>query len=264
MQELQAQAQQLLIGQEIPWRSLRDIVQQLQTVQPKADSPWIHEACKGSRLILSAPPKREKSKELLERLSRLQQQVDQNSYNKMVAEVTQQVVHFQMRFCSCSSMSQAGKSVVRTSESSVMQERAADALRSGALQTYKQQISFGLHVIVMMGTFFAVGYIAGTAISPNMAVVGAFTCAFASRLSIGSSSTYNPITCRHVLTAAHHVDVCLTHHVMVHWLFEITCWSTVIPPNTSCCKSSMLCYCSVQLLVFVVWCLPCCLRPFCS
>lgn len=59
-----------------------------------------------------------------------------------------------------------------------MQERAAEALRSGALQTYKQQISFGLHVIVMMGTFFAVGYIAGTALSPNMAVVGVLTCVF--------------------------------------------------------------------------------------
>ena len=52
-----------------------------------------------------------------------------------------------------------------------MQERAAEALRSGALQTYKQQISFGLHVVVMMGTFFAVGYVAGTALSPKLAVV---------------------------------------------------------------------------------------------
>ena len=92
LQELQAQAQQLFMSQDIPWRSLRDISQQLQILQPKADSPWMHEACKGSKLILSAPPKREKSKELLERLSRLQQQVDQNSYNKMVAEVTQQVI----------------------------------------------------------------------------------------------------------------------------------------------------------------------------
>ena len=57
-----------------------------------------------------------------------------------------------------------------------MQERAAEALRSGALQTYKQQISFGLHVIVMMGTFFAVGYIAGTALSANLAVVGLCCC----------------------------------------------------------------------------------------
>ena len=112
MQELRAQAQQLLIGQEIPWRGLRDISQQLQAVRPNADSPWLHEACKGSQLILSAPPKREKSKELLERLSRLQQQVDQHSYNSMVAEVTQQVILFQLEFRSCSSMSQAGKFVI--------------------------------------------------------------------------------------------------------------------------------------------------------
>ena len=105
MQELQAQAQQLLIGQEIPWRGLRDISQQLQAVRLNADGPWLHEACNGSQVILSAPPKREKSKELLERLSRLQQQVDQHSYNKMVAEVTQQVIPFQMH-CRCSSMSQ--------------------------------------------------------------------------------------------------------------------------------------------------------------
>ena len=51
------------------------------------------------------------------------------------------------------------------------QERAAEALRNGALQTYKQQISFGLHVIVMMGTFYAVGHVAGTAMSPKTSVV---------------------------------------------------------------------------------------------
>ena len=54
-----------------------------------------------------------------------------------------------------------------------MQERAAEALRSGALQTYKQQISFGLHVLVMMGTFYAVGHVAGTAMSPKTSVVSA-------------------------------------------------------------------------------------------
>lgn len=68
----------------------------------------------------------------------------------------------------------------------MLQERAAEALRSGSLQTYKQQISFGLHVIVMMGTFFAVGYIAGTALSPKLAVVGPLplpcTAAFQTRM----------------------------------------------------------------------------------
>ena len=89
LQELQARARQLLVGQEVPWASLRDIGRQLQNVEPNIH--WLHEACKGSQLVLSAPSKREKSKELQERLSRLQQQVDQALYNKMVAEVTQQV-----------------------------------------------------------------------------------------------------------------------------------------------------------------------------
>lgn len=71
-----------------------------------------------------------------------------------------------------------------------MQERAAEALRSGALQTYKQQISFGLHVIVMMGTFFAVGYIAGTALSPKLAVVSCCSCFSLISLPIQSVSQH--------------------------------------------------------------------------
>ena len=64
-----------------------------------------------------------------------------------------------------------------------MQERAAAALRSGALQTYKQQISFGLHVVVMMGTFYAVGHIAGTALSPKTSVVGSSFALFLVQLA---------------------------------------------------------------------------------
>lgn len=91
LQESQGKAQQLLVSQEVPWQSLRDITQQLRKTSPQADNLWLHEVCQGSQLVLCAPPKREKSKELQARLSRLQQQVDQASYNKMVAEVTQQV-----------------------------------------------------------------------------------------------------------------------------------------------------------------------------
>lgn len=98
-------------------------------------------------------------------------------------------------------MSQAGKFVIRASNISVMQERAADALRSGALHTYKQQISFGLHVIVMMGTFFAVGYIAGTALSPNMAVVGVLTSA------IGEPAVYGQQLIIQSQLATQHADM---------------------------------------------------------
>ena len=69
--------------------------------------------------------------------------------------------------------------VVCIHKSLSLQERAAEALRSGALQTYKQQISFGLHVIVMMGTFYAVGHVAGTAMSPKTSVVSSGLVAWA-------------------------------------------------------------------------------------
>jgi hypothetical protein len=39
-----------------------------------------------------------------------------------------------------------------------LQEREAQAKSEGGIVTYKAQLSVGLHVIVMMGTFFAAGY----------------------------------------------------------------------------------------------------------
>lgn len=53
----------------------------------------------------------------------------------------------------------------------LVQEQKAEALRGGALRTFKQQISFGLHVLVMMGTFYVFGHVAGAAISNKVSVV---------------------------------------------------------------------------------------------
>ena len=39
------------------------------------------------------------------------------------------------------------------------QEREAAAKSEGGVVTYKAQLSVGLHIIVMMGTFFAAGYV---------------------------------------------------------------------------------------------------------
>lgn len=138
-QDLQDEATQLLAKPEVPWSRLRAITLEFRLSTGSTDGLLLHEVCYGSKLVLKPPQKREKSKELQDRLIKLQEQVDQASYDKMVSDVTKQ-------------------------------ERAAAALRSGALQTYKQQMSFGLHVIVMMGTFYAVGHIAGTALSPRTAV----------------------------------------------------------------------------------------------
>lgn len=53
----------------------------------------------------------------------------------------------------------------------LLQERAAADLREGGLHTYKQQLSFGVHVILMMAAFFAVGHVAGGAVRPHPAYV---------------------------------------------------------------------------------------------
>lgn len=39
------------------------------------------------------------------------------------------------------------------------QEREARAKSEGGIVTYKAQLSVGLHIVVMMGTFFAAGYL---------------------------------------------------------------------------------------------------------
>lgn len=91
VQDLQAEARQLSTAQEISWQRLCDITKQLRKASPDTATLCLHEVCTGTQLVLHAPQKRAKSKELQERLSRLQEKVDQASYNKMVAEVTQQV-----------------------------------------------------------------------------------------------------------------------------------------------------------------------------
>ncbi len=48
-----------------------------------------------------------------------------------------------------------------------MQEREAQEKAERGLRSYKQQMSFGLHVVVMMGTFYAFGHALGMAIGPS-------------------------------------------------------------------------------------------------
>lgn len=118
---------------------MKKIGGELQSVSAEKDGPWLHQACQGISLILPTPPPRIKSKELQDRLAILQKNVEQASYNKMVSEVTKA-------------------------------ELKAEALKGGALRTFKQQISFGLHVLVMMGTFYVFGHVAGAAISNKVSV----------------------------------------------------------------------------------------------
>lgn len=87
--------------------------------------------CQGSQLLFTSPPARQRSKQLEDRLAKLQRMVDQQQYAAMVADVTQH-------------------------------ERKAAALQDDPFfPTTRLQMSFGIHVIVTMGTFFALGYYGG-------------------------------------------------------------------------------------------------------
>lgn len=87
--------------------------------------------CAGSKLILPSPAHRQRSEQLQQRLAKLQENVDAQRYAAMVADVTKD-------------------------------EQQAAAVRGDPFfPTTKLQLSFGLHVIVTMGTFFALGYYGG-------------------------------------------------------------------------------------------------------
>jgi len=57
---------------------------------------------------------------------------------------------------------------------SLQDERRAAAVPEGGLVTYKQQISFGVHVLAMMAAFYAFGHVAGMAITSNRAAVSCY------------------------------------------------------------------------------------------
>lgn len=99
--------------------------------------------CRGGGLVLTPPPPRQttgKSPELQARLDKLRSKLEQDKYDAMVSEIT-------------------------------IEERAAIAASEGGLNTYKLQMSFGLHVIVMMFAFYLFGHLAGMALTPNKVYV---------------------------------------------------------------------------------------------
>ena len=53
-----------------------------------------------------------------------------------------------------------------------VQERAAATAAEGVFRSFKDQLAFGIHVLVMMGTFYALGHVAGRGFSQRTSVVG--------------------------------------------------------------------------------------------
>eukprot|EP00798_Chlamydomonas_sp_ICE-L_P028852 gene28852-32039_t len=111
----------------VSWKALKEIVSLLNKESPPTNIQ-LHQLCAKSSLKLTSPTPREKSPALLARLAKLQDDLDKASYDRMVADIT-------------------------------VGERQAEGMRDpGPLPTTQLQNTFGIHVAVTMGTFFAVCY----------------------------------------------------------------------------------------------------------
>ncbi|KAK9804939.1 hypothetical protein WJX73_001051 [Symbiochloris irregularis] len=130
-------AAELAQAESVEWNKLWPIYQKFRDCSDES-GPWLHLACQGSRLILPRPKARVKSPELLARLARLQKEQESREYNKLVHDITKE-------------------------------ERNAKEAAENSLVTYKEQLGFGVHVVVMMGTLYAVGHVAGMSLSKNKA-----------------------------------------------------------------------------------------------
>ena len=53
----------------------------------------------------------------------------------------------------------------------MLQEKAADAAVESALGSYKDQLGYGFHIIVVMGVFYLIGHLAASTISHKLSVV---------------------------------------------------------------------------------------------
>lgn len=99
--------------------------------RPGAPGPaaWLHSTASGpaAALRLRAPAPRARPAALTQRLEKLQGALDDRRYAEMVADVT-------------------------------ATERRLAALGGELFPTTRLQLSFGAHVLVMMGTFFALGF----------------------------------------------------------------------------------------------------------
>lgn len=61
---------------------------------------------------------------------------------------------------------------------STMQDFGAKDGEEGGLASYQAQLSLGLHILVMMGTFFAAGFYGVSYLSSKPLHVGAFPSSF--------------------------------------------------------------------------------------
>ena len=88
------------------------------------DGPWINEVCKGSRIVVSPPRKRQCSPEFLEKLEELRRKEEDRKYQQMVHNVA---------------------------------KRDFEDNSFNFLPNARMQLSFGAHVLITMLVFFFLG-----------------------------------------------------------------------------------------------------------
>jgi hypothetical protein len=113
----------------IPWRLAQLLCERSRSPTSHQPATWLHSAAAPSppAPLFRSPPPRPRPKALTQRLEALQADLDNKRYSEMVADITKE-------------------------------ERRLDHLGSEMFPTTRLQLSFGLHVIVTMGAFFALGW----------------------------------------------------------------------------------------------------------
>ncbi|XP_020093457.1 uncharacterized protein LOC109713692 isoform X1 [Ananas comosus] len=129
--ELRDLASYLSSQSSVPYRSLRAIWFAI----PAAERPPLRRLFNGADFVFSSPKPREKSEELKERLKKLAEMAERREYAELVKDV-------------------APKKEI-----------------SEPFSSYKDQIGFGLHVVLMMFTGYLVGYAAFRALFNHSAVM---------------------------------------------------------------------------------------------
>ncbi|KAH9318570.1 hypothetical protein KI387_020339, partial [Taxus chinensis] len=115
--EILLSAEKYASSDEVPYTVIRDIWFQMEPSQ----RPQLSSLLAGVTFVLASPKPREKSKELKDRLQRLQEIADRKEYDALVRDVT------------------------------LKEDKEY-------FSSYKDQLGFGLHVIAIMFTGYLVGY----------------------------------------------------------------------------------------------------------
>uniref|UniRef100_A0ACD5U4H8 Uncharacterized protein n=1 Tax=Avena sativa TaxID=4498 RepID=A0ACD5U4H8_AVESA len=131
--DLRDLASALSSDQAVPYRSIRAIW----CADSSADRPPLRQLLQGAQFVLSSPKPREKSDELKARLEKLREMQERKEYAELVKDV------------------------------------APKEDNTEPFSSYKDQLGFGLHVVVIMFTGYLVGMAAFRALFSNSPVLNA-------------------------------------------------------------------------------------------